>query len=89
MEPAHHVELVRHRTHPALRGVVAGVVGMSEVAAGAVCRRQPAGGLMPLVLSFGEALEIEGAAHGSFVAGLSTSHTSTGSSGGRTACRCI
>lgn len=77
METAHHVELVRHRTHPALRGLVAGLVGMSEVAPAPVCRRQPAGSLIPLVLSFGDPLEVEGVSYGSFVAGLSTSHTST------------
>lgn len=77
MEPAHRIEVVRHRTHPALRGLVAGVVGMSELSAVPVCRRQPAGSLIPLVLSFGDRLEIEGVAHGSFVAGLSTGWATT------------
>ncbi|NUP50340.1 MAG: AraC family transcriptional regulator [Catenulispora sp.] len=77
MEPAHRIEVVRHRTHPALRGLVAGVVGMSELSAVPVCRRQPAGSLVPLVLSFGDRLEIEGVAYGSFLAGLSTGCATT------------
>jgi len=77
MEPAHRIELVRHRTHPALRGLVAGMVGMSEATTVPVHRRQSAGSLIPLVLSFGESLKIEGVAHGSFVAGLSTGCTTT------------
>ena len=77
MEAARRIEIVRHRTHAALRGLVAGVVGMSELASAPVRRRQSAGSLIPLVLSFGSPLEIEGIAYGSFVAGLSTSSTTT------------
>ncbi|WP_344661399.1 AraC family transcriptional regulator [Catenulispora subtropica] len=77
MEPVRRIEVVRHRAHPALRGLVAGVVGMSELSPVPVHRRQPAGSLVPLVLSFGDPLEIEGVAHDSFVAGLSTGCTAT------------
>lgn len=77
MEAAHRVEVVRHRPHPALGGLVAGVVGMSELTPVPLHRRQPAGSLVPLVLSFGDPLRIEGTAYGSFVAGLSTGCTAT------------
>lgn len=77
MELTRQVEIVRRRTHPGLRGLVAGVVGMSEVASGPVRRRQPAGSLVPLVLSFGDPMTIDGVAHGSFVAGLSLGCTTT------------
>jgi AraC-like DNA-binding protein len=81
----HTIEVVRHRAHRALRGLVAGVVGLRETAPGVVTRRQPAGSLLPLVLSFGNPLEIttlsagEGAgrAYGSFVAGLMPGYAST------------
>lgn len=73
------LELVRHRVAPALDGLVAGIVGMSELSAARIHRRQPAGTLVPLVLSFGDPLRIDaladaaggGQAYGSFVAGLS------------------
>jgi len=79
MEGERSLELVRHRVGPALRGLVAGMVGMSERSAERVHRRQPAGTLVPLVLSFGDPLRIDaladaagaGRAYGSFVAGLS------------------
>ncbi|WP_244928762.1 helix-turn-helix transcriptional regulator [Nocardioides sp. W7] len=80
MEEPHRIELARHRASPALDGVVAGMVGLSERATGAVRRRQPAGTVVPLVLSFGDALAIDALADGvgagreyrSFAAGLST-----------------
>ncbi|GAB2622143.1 helix-turn-helix transcriptional regulator [Pseudactinotalea suaedae] len=79
MEGQHSLELVRHRVAPVLRGLVAGMVGMSERSAERVHRRQPAGTVVPLVLSFGDPLRIDaladgagaGRAYGSFVAGLS------------------
>jgi AraC-like DNA-binding protein len=77
VQAAHQVELVRHRVHPELTGLVAGIVGMSERSSAQVRRRQPAGSLVPVVLTFGEPLRIEGKAYGSFVAGLSTGCTST------------
>ena len=70
------VELHRHRPHPALRGLVAGMVGLRERPGATVHRRQPAGSLLPLVLSWGEPLHVSmgpGGAEGShagFVAGL-------------------
>ena len=81
----HTIELVRHRPHPGLRGLVAGIVGLRETAAGLIRRRQPAGSLLPLVLSFGNPIEIaelsagEGAGrtYGSFVAGLMPGYAST------------
>ena len=70
-------ELVRHRPHPSLAGLVAGIVGLSESAVEAVERRQPAGSLLPVVVSFGDPLEVvtlsdgEGAGqHSSFIAGF-------------------
>jgi AraC-like DNA-binding protein len=91
MEGPHRIEVVAHRTAPALAGLVAGVVGMSERAPGVVRRRQPAGSLLPLVLSFGERLEIDalsdgtgaGRSYGSFVSGFSTGHASTHFDGGQ------
>lgn len=77
-------ELVRHRPHPRLAGLVAGVVGLSEYADEAVERRQPAGSLLPLVVSFGDPLEVlslsdgEGAGrYSSFVAGFMPGHATT------------
>jgi AraC-like DNA-binding protein len=85
MDVAHRTELVRHRAAPALDGLVVGMVGMSERAPGAVRRRQPAGSLLPLVISFGEPFEVDalsdatgaGRSYRSFVAGFSTGHAST------------
>ncbi|MCL3861153.1 helix-turn-helix transcriptional regulator [Actinotalea sp. K2] len=79
------IELVRHRPAPALAALVAGVVRMLERAPGVVRRRQSAGTLLPLVLSFGEPLAIDALSAGtgagrpdrSFVAGISTGHAST------------
>lgn len=79
------MELVRHRPGPAFDGLVAGMVGISERAPGVVRRRQSAGSLLPLVVSFGKPLEIEshsdatgaGSSYRSFVAGFSTGHATT------------
>jgi AraC-like DNA-binding protein len=85
MEAMHQIELVGRRVSPALEGLVAGVVGLSERACGVVRRRQPAGTLLPLVLSFGNPLTVDsladatgaGRAYGSFMAGLSTGPADT------------
>lgn len=85
MEAAHKIDLVGRRASPALEGLVAGMVGLSERAPGVVRRRQPAGTLLPLVLSFGNPLTIDsladatgaGRAYGSFMAGLSTGPADT------------
>lgn len=61
------------------------MVGMSERATGVVCRRQPAGSLLPLVISFGEPLEIDelsdaagaGRRYRSFVSGFSAGYART------------
>src|SRR5687768_12189896 len=82
---AHSINLVRHRAHSALDGLVAGMVGLSERASGVVRRRQPAGSLIPLVFSFGNSLAVDsltdatgsGRSYASFVAGLSTGWAST------------
>ncbi len=79
------IEIVRHQPNPALRGLVAGIVGSHERADGVIRRRQPAGTLIPLVLSFGEPLHVEalsegegaGGTYGSFVAGAMPGHAST------------
>lgn len=77
-------ELVRHRPHPSLAGLVAGIVGSHEQADGTLERRQPAGSLLPLVLSFGDPLEVvslsdgEGAGrYSSFVVGFMPGHATT------------
>ncbi|WP_435737420.1 helix-turn-helix transcriptional regulator [Cellulosimicrobium sp. PMB13] len=85
MDDGRRVSLVRHRPGPSLAGLVAGMVGMSERAPGVVERRQPAGTLLPLVLSFDGELEIVGLSDGSgsgrsyrsFVAGFSGGHATT------------
>lgn len=77
--------LVRRRPHPGLRGLVAGLVGMQETARQPVHRRQPAGTLLPMVLSFGDPLEITeisdgeggGRSYGSFLAGLQAGYAET------------
>jgi len=87
----HHLELVRHRVPPVLAGLVAGVVGMSERAPGVVRRRQPAGSLLPLVVSFGRPLVVESLSEGtgarrsyaSFVAGFTAGHADTRHDGGQ------
>jgi AraC-like DNA-binding protein len=78
------IDLVRGAGHPALAGLVAGVVGISESAPGEVIRRQPAGALLPLVLAWGGPLDIvslsagQGAGtYGSFVAGFMPGHVTT------------
>ncbi|UNX56238.1 helix-turn-helix domain-containing protein [Georgenia sp. TF02-10] len=90
-DQARRIDLVRHRPAPALAGLVAGVVGMSERAPGVVRRRQPAGTLLPLVVSFGNPLTVDALADGtgagrsyrSFLAGISTGHASTRFDGGQ------
>ena len=76
--------LVRHAVHPGLRGLVAGMVGYREHSHEPVLRRQPAGSLVPVVLSFGPRLEIVHLSHGvgigakdSFVAGPMPGHATT------------
>ena len=79
------ITLVRRRPSSPLAGMVAGLVGLSERSLEPVTRRQPAGTLIPLVISFGSQLTIdqlsdgEGAnrSYGSFVAGLSPGHATT------------
>ncbi len=61
------------------------MVGMSERTTGVVPRLQPAGSLLPLVISFGEPLKIDelsdaagaGRSYRSFVSGLSTGYART------------
>lgn len=85
MSATHTISLVRHHPHPALAGVVAGMVGISEEAHGTVQRRQPAGSLIPLVLSFGPPLEVlslsegvdAGQWYGSFAAGFTSGYATT------------
>ncbi|WP_454042549.1 helix-turn-helix domain-containing protein [Cellulosimicrobium sp. Marseille-Q8652] len=85
MDDDRRVSLVRHRPRPGLAGLVAGMVGLSESAPGVVGRRQPAGTLLPLVLTLDGALEIvdlsdgtgAGRSYRSFVAGLSGGHATT------------
>lgn len=80
----HQITVVRRQIRPDLRGSVAGMVGLSERAAGTVRRRQPAGSLLPLVLSFGDPLRVTdlsegsgGGRLGSFVSGLGTGYANT------------
>jgi len=78
------LEVVRLPTHPGLQGLVAGIVGFREQSAVPLERRQPAGTLLPLVLSFGDPFEIvdvaagEGAGtYGSFLSGFMPGPAST------------
>jgi hypothetical protein len=77
-------------SHPALAGLVAGVVGISESTPGEVVRRQPAGGLLLLVLSWAGPLNIVSLSAGqgagtyrSFVAGFMPGHVTTRFEGGQ------
>ena len=63
-------ELVRHRVPTPLRGVVAGVVGIVEDAPTPRRRTQPAGTLLPLVVSYDAPLHVAGHDRQSFVAGF-------------------
>ena len=90
MGAGHWIEVVRHRPPPGLGGLVAGVVGISERAAGPVVRRQPAGSLIPLVLSWGPPLDVLSRSAGpgagryrSFVAGFTDGHSTTRYVGGQ------
>jgi len=56
--------------HPALRGAVRAYVGYSERARGPLRRIQPAVPILPLILSLGPAITVDGVEHRSFVAGL-------------------
>jgi len=81
----HLTELVRRRPHHGLADLVAGIVGMRERTTGVVRRRQPAGTLLPLVISFGNSLDVvalsegEGAgrSYGSFFAGFMGGYATT------------
>lgn len=86
-------QLVRHPVAPQLRGLVAGIVGFDERADDVVERRQPAGTLLPLIVSFGDPLEVvrlsDGAGEGtysSFVVGIMPGHATTRFSGTQ---RCV
>jgi AraC-like DNA-binding protein len=63
-------ELVRHRVPGPLRGAVAGVVGIVEDAPMSRHRTQPAGTLLPLVISYDAPLHVAGHDRQSFVAGF-------------------
>lgn len=77
-------KLIRHPQHPDLVGLVAGIVGFQEHANGALERRQPAGSLVTVVLSFGDPLEVVSLSDGdgtggysSFVVGFMPGHATT------------
>ena len=77
-------EIIRLPTRPGLRGLVAGVVGFREQSAAPLQRCQPAGTLLPLVLSFGDPFEIVDVAvgegegtYGSFLSGFMPGPVST------------
>lgn len=76
--------LVRHQVPPLLDGLVAGIVGFHEYAAHPITRRQPAGSLIPVILSSGTILDVTGLSDGigvgayrSFVAGFMPGHATT------------
>ena len=86
-------ELIRRRPHPGLAGLIAGLVGSHERSDGVIERRQPAGSLLPLVLSFGDPLTVVSLSDGdgvgrhfSFVAGFMPGHATTRASGTQ---RCV
>ena len=78
-------EFVRAAPDPRLRGLVAGRVGYRERAQVALRRRLPATSLIPVILSFGERLEVvelvdgqgAGRSYGSLVAGFQPGHAVT------------
>ena len=80
----HTIKLIRGSGHPALAGLVAGVVGIDEQAPAEVIRRQPAGDLLPLVFAWGDPLDIVSlsagdgtGSYGSFVSGFMPGHVTT------------
>lgn len=84
MDGQHDVTVVRHRPVRDLTAVTAGIVGLRERAPGVVERLQPAGTLLPLVISFGNGLEVTAVSEGvgagrfgSFVAGFSSGYART------------
>lgn len=77
-------QLQRHRVHPSLVGMVAGIVGFTEHSEAVVERRQPAGSLVPLVISFGDPFEVVALSDGegvgrysSFAVGIMPGHATT------------
>ena len=77
-------ELVRHRPHPSLASLVAGIVGLQEQADDAVERRQLVGSLLPVVVSYGDPLEVVSRSDGegtgrysSFITGFMPGHATT------------
>jgi len=82
--PASGPVLVRHPVRPELAGLVAGIVGHRERVDHPVVRRQVAGSLIPLVLSFGSPLDVVDLSvgtgvgrHTSFIAGIMPGHATT------------
>ncbi|WP_051215325.1 helix-turn-helix domain-containing protein [Granulicoccus phenolivorans] len=76
--------LIRHPVPPELAGLVAGIVGFAQHSAHPVARRQPAGSLIPLILSFGPTLDVVSLSNGvgvgrhrSFIAGFMPGYAST------------
>lgn len=83
------IEFARRPVDPRLRGLVAGRCGNEEHTSAAVVRRLPASSVVPVVISFGDPVEVTetvagsgaGRSYGSFVAGLRAGHTLTRFSG--------
>lgn len=82
-------EFVRRAADARLTGLVEGLCGYRERSRDPLRRHMPAGSRLPLILSFGERIEILAAAdgavrvHGSFVAGLHPGPASTRFAGGQ------
>ena len=68
-------EMVSGRPDPRLRGVVMGYTGYVERTAAPLCRLEVAVAVVPMILSFGPVLAVDGARHRSFVAGLADGPT--------------
>jgi AraC-like DNA-binding protein len=63
-------EMVHAAPHPALRGHVLAYCGYSEDTRGALARREIATSAVTVIFSFGPSIDIDGAPHTSFVAGV-------------------
>lgn len=91
--PGGWIEFARRPVDPRLRGLVAGRCGTREHGSVTIERRLPASSLVPVVISFGDPVEVvetvagsgAGRSYGSFVAGLRAGHTLTRFRGEQTA----
>lgn len=74
-------EAQRGRPHPGLRGAVLSYTGYSEWAAGPMRRLEVPTAVIPVIISFGPSLVVDGVLHRSFAAGIGDAPTVTEYSG--------